>query len=263
MIHDLRERGAGVIYISHRLEELSVIADRVTVLRDGAVVGTYSMSEVDAPELIRLMVGRKLSEVFPKRAVAAGEIVLELQNFGNRANGLSDINLTIRAGEIVGLAGLVGAGRTELARTLLGLDHADAGQMWLRGKRVQVGNPGQAIDLGIAYLPEDRRHHGVILDMSISANITLASLRSLSRFGSFDFRREREIAAEYVQRFSVKTPAVFNPVIPLVTEALDRAALDGITDPHQLQQIVRRTVGRWVNDTYRRRPMIVPNVVEV
>ena len=161
------------------------------------------------------MVGRKLSEVFPKRAVAAGEIVLELQNFGNRANGLSDINLTIRAGEIVGLAGLVGAGRTELARTLLGLDHADAGQMWLRGKRVQVGNPGQAIDLGIAYLPEDRRHHGVILDMSISANITLASLRSLSRFGSFDFRREREIAAEYVRRFSVKTPAVFNPVSTL------------------------------------------------
>ena len=215
VIKDLRARGSGVVYISHRLEELSVIADRVTVLRDGAVVGTYSMAEMDPQQLIRLMVGRELSAVFPKREVAAGEIVLELQNFGNRANGITDINLAIRAGEIVGLAGLVGAGRTELARTILGLDEADAGEMWLRGKRVHVQSPGQAIELGISYLPEDRRHHGVILDMSISANITLASLRNLSKFGGFDFSREREIASEYVRRFSIKTPAVFNRVSTL------------------------------------------------
>ena len=215
VIHNLREQGAGIIYISHRLEELSVIADRVTVLRDGAVVGTYAMSGVDPQSLIRLMVGRELAAVFPKRAVAAGEIVLELQNFGNRAKGITHINLAIRAGEIVGLAGLVGAGRTELARTILGLDAADAGEMWLRGRQVKVQSPRQAIDLGIAYLPEDRRHHGVILDMAISANITLASLQSLARPGGFDFRREREIAATYVQRFSIKTPAVFNPVATL------------------------------------------------
>lgn len=215
VVHDLRERGAGIIYISHRLEELSVIADRVTVLRDGAVVGTYSMSEVDPPELIRLMVGRELSAVFPKREVAAGDVVLELKAFGNRANGITGINLAIRAGEIVGLAGLVGAGRTELARTILGLDQADAGEMRLRGQRVQAHSPGQAIEMGIAYLPEDRRHHGVILDMAIAANITLASLRSLTRFSGFDFHRETEIAADYVRRFSIKTPAVFNQVATL------------------------------------------------
>lgn len=215
VIHNLRERGAGIIYISHRLEELSVIADRVTVLRDGTVVGTYSMSEVDPPELIRLMVGRELSAVFPKREVARGDVVLELKDFGNRENGITGINLAIRAGEIVGLAGLVGAGRTELARTILGLDQADAGEMWLRGKKVHVQNPGQAIELGIAYLPEDRRHHGVILDMAIAANITLASLRSLTKFSGFDFRREREVAADYVRRFSIKTPAVFNQVSTL------------------------------------------------
>jgi rhamnose transport system ATP-binding protein len=215
VIEKLRERGAGIIYISHRLEELSVVADRVTVLRDGAVVGTYQMSDVNSAELIRLMVGRDLSAVFPKKEVAAGEPVLELCDFGNRANGISGINLTIRAGEIVGVAGLVGAGRTELARTILGLDQADAGEMRVRGQVVRVQAPGQAIDLGIAYLPEDRRHHGVILDMAISANITLASLRRLVRFGAFDFRREREIAADYVRRFSIKTPAIFNPVSTL------------------------------------------------
>ena len=187
VIHNLREQGAGIIYISHRLEELSVIADRVTVLRDGGIVGTYSMAEIDPPELIRLMVGRELSAVFPKREVTAGETVLELQDFGNRANGISGINLAVRAGEIVGLAGLVGGGRTELARTILGLDTADAGEMWLRGKAVSVHNPGQAIELGIAYLPEDRRHHGVIMDMAISANITLASLRNLASFEGLIF----------------------------------------------------------------------------
>jgi rhamnose transport system ATP-binding protein len=215
VIRKLREQGAGIIYISHRLEELPVVADRVTVLRDGAVVGTYQMSDVNSGELIRLMVGRDLSAVFPKKEVVAGEPVLELHDFGNRANGISGINLTIRAGEIVGVAGLVGAGRTELARTILGLDQADAGQMRIRGQAVRVQTPRQAIERGIAYLPEDRRHHGVILDMAISANITLASLRRLVRFGAFDFRREREIAAEYVRRFSIKTPAIFNPVATL------------------------------------------------
>ncbi len=215
VIQNLRERGAGIIYISHRLEELQVIADRVTVLRDGSVVGTYSMSKVSPPELIRLMVGRELSAVFPKREVAAGDVVLKLRDFGNRANGIAGINLAVRAGEIVGLAGLVGAGRTELARTILGLDQADAGEMWLRGQKVHTRSPGQAIEMGIAYLPEDRRRHGVILDMAIAANITLASLRNLSRMGGFDLGREREIAADYVRRFSIKTPAIFNPVATL------------------------------------------------
>lgn len=215
VIRKLREQGVGIIYISHRLEELLVIADRVTVLRDGNVVGTRPMSEVDRPELIRLMVGRELSAVFPKREIETGPVALELRNFGNTAAGVTNINLTLRAGEIVGLAGLVGAGRSELARTILGLDPADAGEMLLKGKRVSIQDAGQAIEAGIAYLPEDRRRHGVILDMAIGANITLASLRRLARVTGLDFQTERKIAADYVHRFAIKTPAIFNQVSTL------------------------------------------------
>ena len=136
VLRELRDRGVGIIYISHRLEELAVIADRVTVLRDGAVVGTQQVSETDQQGLIRLMVGRELSAVFPKREVEFGEVVLELRAVGCRTNGLTGINLAVRAGEIVGLAGLVGAGRTELARTMFGLDPADTGEIRLRDRAV-------------------------------------------------------------------------------------------------------------------------------
>ncbi len=215
VIRKLREQGVGIIYISHRLDELSVIADRVTVLRDGNVVGTYNMAETNRQELIRLMVGRELSAVFPKKEVEPGEVVLQLRSIGNRAQGLEDINLSVRAGEIVGLAGLVGAGRTECGRIIFGLDQADSGEIRLRDMRVRIRNPEDAIQYGIAYLPEDRRRHGVILEMPVSANITLASLKKLTRLGSFDFRREQEIATEYVHRFAIKTPSIFSQVSTL------------------------------------------------
>ena len=128
VIKNLRDSGVGIIYISHRLEELSVVADRVTVFRDGEAVATRAMQELTVRELISLMVGRELSAVFPKRSVPLGEVVLELKNFGCSANGVKNIDLKVRAGEIVGLAGLVGAGRTELARTIFGLDPADSGR---------------------------------------------------------------------------------------------------------------------------------------
>lgn len=215
VIRNLRSQGVGLVYITHRLDELSVIADRVTVLRDGQIVGTYDMAQTNRQELIRLMVGRELSAVFPKKEVEQGEVALQLIGIGNRASGLKDINLSVRKGEIVGLAGLVGAGRTELARIIFGLDHADSGEIRLRDKRILIRNPADAIMSGIAYLPEDRRRHGVILDMPVSANITLASLKRLSRFGSFDFHREKEIATEYVQRFAIKTPSIFSQVSTL------------------------------------------------
>jgi rhamnose transport system ATP-binding protein len=215
LLRELRDQGVGIIYISHRLEELALIADRVTVLRDGAVVGTRQVSETDQQELIRLMVGRELSAVFPKREVDFGEVILELRAVGCRANGLADVSLSVRAGEIVGLAGLVGAGRTELAKSIFGLDPVDTGEIRLRDRAVQINGPTQAIELGIAYLPEDRRRHGVIMDMSISANITLASLKRLTRWGAFDFARERMIASDYVRRFAIKTPAIFNSVSTL------------------------------------------------
>jgi rhamnose transport system ATP-binding protein len=215
VLRELRAQGVGVIYISHRLEELALIADRVTVLRDGAVVGTRQVSEIDRQELIRLMVGRDLSAVFPKREVELGEVVLALQSVGCRSNSLTDINLSVRAGEIVGLAGLVGAGRTELARTIFGLDPPNSGEIRLRDRTLQINGPTEAIASGIAYLPEDRRRHGVIMDMSISANITLASLRRLTRWGALDFDRERMLAEDYTRRFAIKTPAIFNSVSTL------------------------------------------------
>jgi rhamnose transport system ATP-binding protein len=215
VLRELRDQGVGVIYISHRLEELALIADRVTVLRDGSVVGTRQVSETDQQELIRLMVGRELSAVFPKIEVELGDVVLELRAVGCRSNGLDDINLSVRAGEIVALAGLVGAGRTELARTVFGLDPADSGEIRLKDQVVQIDGPIQAIESGIAYLPEDRRRHGVIMDMAISSNITLASLRRLTRWGALDVDREKSIAADYTRRFAIKTPAIFNSVSTL------------------------------------------------
>jgi rhamnose transport system ATP-binding protein len=215
VIGELRSQGVGMIYISHRLEELPLIADRVTVLRDGRTIDTCLMSEVDRRQLIQMMVGRELSTIFPKRTVELGEVVLELRHLGCSTTGIKDVNLSVRAGEIVGLAGLVGAGRTELARAIFGIDPADEGEILLRGKPVKIDNPAQGIRHGIAYVPEDRRRHGVVLELPISANITLASLDRLSRFGALDFRQEKEIAADYTQRLGIKTPAIFAQVATL------------------------------------------------
>src|SRR5262245_52983137 len=169
------------------------------------------MKEVDRAELIRLMVGREISAIFPKRDVARGDVVLETRNLGCRASGVRGVSLSIRAGEILGLAGLVGAGRTELARILFGLTPATDGGILLRGKPVVVRTPSDAVDLGIAYVPEDRRRHGVILELPIVENATLAILRRVARNGFIDFRREREIAESYVDKLAVKTPSIDAP----------------------------------------------------
>ena len=204
----LRSRGVGIIYISHRLEEISTIADRITVLRDGETIGTKGKGEVDRPQLISMIVGRELVAVFPKRKVPPGQVVLELRNVGNRARGLHDISLSVRSGEIFGLAGLVGAGRTELAETIFGLTPADSGDVVLRDDRVRISSPSDAIQLGIGYLPEDRRQHGVILNMPISANTSLATLEAVSRSGLIQVIDERRLAQRYVAQLSIKTPSV-------------------------------------------------------
>ena len=215
VIRDLKAKGVGMIYISHRLEELPAIADRVTVLRDGETIETRRMAEVSREELIRLMVGRELSQVFPKKDVKLGETVLELKNLGYRKARIKNINLSVRAGEIVGIAGLVGAGRTEFARLIFGLDAADKGEILLKGKSIRNLHPQDAIRNKIAYLPEDRRKHGVILDLPISSNITLASLKILSGLKGMNFRREKELAAEYTLRLGVKTPSIHDSVSTL------------------------------------------------
>jgi rhamnose transport system ATP-binding protein len=209
VIAALRAQGAGIVYISHRLEEVFAIADRITVLRDGETIATREAASVDRAELIRLMVGRELAAVFPKRKVPIGDVVLELRSLSNRATGVRTVSLSVRRGEILGLAGLVGSGRTELAETVFGLTPADSGEIRLRGKPVRITSPAQAIQLGIGYVPEDRRQHGVVVDMSVAANMSLASLQAVSRRGLVHAAAERQSAERYVDRLRIRTPSVF------------------------------------------------------
>jgi rhamnose transport system ATP-binding protein len=208
----LRSRGVGIVYISHRLEEVFALADRITVLRDGTTVATRSAAGVDRASLIRMMVGRELSAVFPKRAVNIGEIALELRRMSNRAAGVREVSLTLRRGEILGLAGLVGSGRTQLAETVFGLTPADGGEILLNGKTAKIQSPADAIRLGIGYVPEDRRQHGVVLEMSVAANASLASLSVVSRHGLIDRAAERASAQRYMDQFRIKAPSVHTEV---------------------------------------------------
>ena len=176
LVRELRARGTGIIYISHRLEEIFAVADRITVLRDGESVATRAVSEVNEAELIRLMVGREMAAIYPPALAPPGELLLSVRDLSCKAGGVRGVTFDVRAGEIFGLAGLVGAGRTELARTLFGLTPADAGEITLAGQPIRIGDPRAAIAHGIAYVPEDRRRHGVILPLSIATNISLGQL---------------------------------------------------------------------------------------
>src|SRR5262245_14702361 len=208
IIGRLRAEGGGIIYISHRLEEVFAIADRVTVLRDGEIVATTPRAEVDRGQLIRLMVGRELQTVFPKREVPIGAVALEIRNLRSRDAGIDSVSLDVRRGEIVGLAGLVGSGRTELAEAIFGLRSIDGGDVRVDGAPAAIASPADAIAHRIAYVPEDRRQHGVILDMSIAENASLANLKGVSRRGIIDARAERGAAEAFVDRLRIKTPSV-------------------------------------------------------
>ncbi|MCE9610428.1 MAG: sugar ABC transporter ATP-binding protein [Chthoniobacter sp.] len=211
VVRELRAQGVGVIYISHRLEEIFALADRVTVLRDGESVGTNPVAAINEASLIRMMVGREVSAIYPPAESAPGEVVLALCGVGCAAGGVRDVSLEVRAGEIMGLAGLVGAGRTELARILFGITPADSGEIILHGRRVAVASPRIAVAAGIAYVPEDRRRHGVILEMPIAANMTMAIHPRLFPGAWLRFGAERALALDYIRELAVKT---FGPEAP-------------------------------------------------
>ncbi|HEX8296045.1 MAG TPA: sugar ABC transporter ATP-binding protein, partial [Chthoniobacteraceae bacterium] len=205
VVRELRKQGVGVIYISHRLEEIFALADRVTVLRDGESVGTNPLDAINEASLIQMMVGREVASIYPPAQGAPREVVLSLRGVSCRASGVQDVSLEVRAGEIVGLAGLVGAGRTELARVLFGLAPADSGEIWLEGKRVELRSPSSAVEQGIAYVPEDRRRHGVILEMPIAANMTMAIHPELFPGTWLRNSAERALALGYISDLAVKT----------------------------------------------------------
>ncbi len=208
VVRRLRDRGVGIIYISHRLDEVFSIADRITVLRDGRTVGTLEANGIDRAQVVRMMVGRELSAVFPKREVAIGGPALELRAVAHRASGIRDVSFTVHSGEIFGIAGLVGSGRTELAEVLFGLRPADGGEILLRGAAVSISSPEDAIAKGIGYVPEDRRHHGVILELSVATNVSLADLDRVSRAGLIDGDRERAAAVRLAESLRIKAPSV-------------------------------------------------------
>jgi rhamnose transport system ATP-binding protein len=207
-IDRLRQKGVGIIYISHRLEEIAELADRVTVLRDGRTVTTLLRDELPSADLPRLMVGRELSRIFPKRRVPLGEAALEVRGLSSRAAGVESVSFSVRTGEILGIAGLVGSGRTELAMTLFGLLPSDSGEIIVGGRRERIASPREAIERQLAYVPEDRRRHGVIPEMSLAANISLPDLDAVSRTYLIDSDAEHELAERFVSRLRVKTSSV-------------------------------------------------------
>jgi rhamnose transport system ATP-binding protein len=204
VVKDLRASGVGVIYISHRLEEIFQLADRVTVLRDGESVGTNQVGEMNEASLIKLMVGREVSHIYPPPDGAPGGVVLAIKNLSCVAGGVKGVALEVRAGEVVGLAGLVGAGRTKLARILFGITPADAGEIMLNGQHVTIRSPQEAVAHGIAYVPEDRRRHGVILEMPIAHNMTMAIHRRIFSGAWLRFGAEKQLALDFIRDLGIK-----------------------------------------------------------
>jgi ribose transport system ATP-binding protein len=207
IIRRLREQGASVIYISHRLDELRRIGDRVTVLRDGGRVGTEQVGETTEGQLIRMMVGRSVGEIFPTRSEAPGRELLSVSHL-TRAGSFVDVSLSVRAGEIVGVAGLIGSGRTELLQAIFGALKCESGQVLLHGRSAIFRSPTAAIRNGVSLLPADRKGQGLVLVLPVSHNITLSALRRIARFSVLRLRREQAVAREYVAQFSIRTPHV-------------------------------------------------------
>ena len=207
IVRQLRERGVAILFVSHRLEEIFELADRVTILRDGGRVAAAPIAELTTEQIIRQMVGRELETLYPKSAVEPGEVMLDVRHLTRNAT-FEDVSFQVRRGEILGFAGLVGAGRTEVARVVFGIDRANAGEIRIGGKLVQVHSPKTAMKYGIAYVPEDRHQHGLIMDFSIARNMTLPVLRQTSLFGLVNQRREREIAADYSTQLQVRSAGI-------------------------------------------------------
>ena len=211
VIKQLKAAGVTIVYISHRLEEIFSISDRVSVLRDGKLIKTMETAATNREELIRLMVGRTLNETYPERQTELSEeVLLETKNLSG--NGVKDISINVKKGEILAFAGIMGAGRTEFAQLLFGMKKPDSGEIYFKGKKISPKSPAQAADYGIALVPEDRKQQGVVLEMSIADNITLAQIKKLSRFSVIDKKKEKELAEKFKDDLRIKTPSLSHEV---------------------------------------------------
>lgn len=214
VIEELKRHGVGIVYISHRMDEIFRICDRITVLRDGQWVACEKASDLTYDQLVQLMIGRETSQLFVRKESHPGEVLLEVEQLCCDKK-FKNISFQLRAGEVVGLAGLVGAGRSEVAQTIFGVLKKTGGTIRIRGQEVEIDGPGTAMDLGIAYLPEERRAQGLILQHSIRQNMSFASLGKLCKHGIIDRKREKKLAEDYISTLTIRGATLEKPVIEL------------------------------------------------
>ncbi len=207
----LRNQGCAVVFVSHRLDEVFALCDRITIMRDGSTVSSAVISEIDEPQVIRAMVGRDVSELFPKMDAKIGEVVLDVQNL-SRDGQFEDVSFSVRAGEIVALAGLVGSGRSEVARAIFGVDSYDAGSISVNGAALKAGSPLEAMSAAIALVPEDRRQQGLFMPTSIAKNAAITMLASLRKGFILRASAERKIADEWTKILQTKYASIDDPV---------------------------------------------------
>lgn len=215
-IRKLKQSGVTIVFISHHLSEIFEICDRITVLKDGQCMGTYPVEEMNEPQLIKLMVGRELGEIYPpalENTVISEKEVLRIENYKNQR--LDDVSISLRKGEIVGLAGLVGAGRTELARAIFGADKLVSGKTYIHGKKVAIKSPREAIKNGVAFVTENRKEQGLVLGLSIKKNTSLPILKRLAKGGIINRKREVEIIDQYIKDLKIVTPSRAQKVLNL------------------------------------------------
>lgn len=205
----LRDEGASIIFISHRFEDMYRLATRVTVFRDSQYIGTYDVDKITNADLIKAMVGREINDLFPKPEVKFGEEVLRVENL-SRIGYFKDVNFNVRKGEIVGLTGLVGAGRTEVVETIFGITRPSSGKIYLEGKEVTIKQPSDAMNLGIGLLPEDRQKSGLIMSWGLGRNVTLSTLNKYAKNGFLDEKKEREISKEFLEEVDTKAVTIFD-----------------------------------------------------
>ena len=206
IIAKLKSQGVTILYISHRLDEIFEICDRVTVLRDGQYIDTKTVAETNKQELINLMVGRELTEIYPEHGQHIGDVVLKAEHMSGP--GVKDVSFELHRGEILGFAGLVGAGRTELMGLIFGAAKKTAGEITLNGKKVDIQSPADALHYKIGLIPEDRKSQGCFLEQKIFWNISIANIKRMSRLTFVDHQRERDVAQNYVERLKIKTPSI-------------------------------------------------------
>ena len=205
LIRKLKEKGTSIIYISHRLSEVFALGDRVVIMRDGHKISTHRVADITEQELIQGMIGRELTKTFPTRDFEVGEVVFKVENLTNAK--VSDVSFELHRGEVLGLGGLVGAGRTEIVRTIFGADPKYDGKIYLNGEEINPKNPRQAVQMGISMVPEDRKAHGVILDLPIMNNICLSIYNKISRGFFVQEKKEEEIVDNLISRLRIKTPS--------------------------------------------------------